>query len=229
MADAKKSEDAPKSRRRAPRGQRRHLIVEGAAKIFSEKGFSASTREIASALGVTQALLYRYFKSKDALIDAVFEARYLQRDSMPESATLVDQSRPILERVTAFYCDMLESRDAESLRLFLYAALSGYSAPQVFVPVIQDHSIKPLIAALRAESGLPALQDRPLSQAEYDLAMAQHGNVVYTALRHHVYKITEQLPIEDAVRQLSRVWLRGASAEIKAIHEDWASQSPARL
>src|SRR3972149_3681753 len=66
-------------RTRLARGARENRIVADAARYFAEHGFTASTRDIAGSMRVTQALLYRYFPSKQALIDRVFEYVFIDR------------------------------------------------------------------------------------------------------------------------------------------------------
>ena len=73
----------PKSRSSAPRQSevkvriREHkesLIIEAAAKLFSEKGFQRTTLDdICAALGVTKPFVYTYFKSKDSILERLFE------------------------------------------------------------------------------------------------------------------------------------------------------------
>ncbi|MET9534475.1 MULTISPECIES: TetR family transcriptional regulator [unclassified Streptomyces] len=58
-------------RRRDARGTRR-LLLDAAAKLFAERGYEAATvRDIAALAGVNQALLFRYFGSKQALLTEV--------------------------------------------------------------------------------------------------------------------------------------------------------------
>src|SRR5690348_6534440 len=53
-------------RRRAPD------IIEAAARVFAERGFhGASTQDIADVLGIRQASLYYYFRSKEAALEQV--------------------------------------------------------------------------------------------------------------------------------------------------------------
>ncbi|MFE2377594.1 TetR family transcriptional regulator [Streptomyces sp. NPDC059398] len=63
--------DGPAERRRDARGTRR-LLLDAAAKLFAERGYEAATvRDIAAHAGVNQALLFRYFGSKQALLTEV--------------------------------------------------------------------------------------------------------------------------------------------------------------
>ena len=58
-------------------------IVDAAASVFAEKGFhGASTKDIADRLGIRQAGIYYYFKSKDAALGEVCRlgvAGYVER------------------------------------------------------------------------------------------------------------------------------------------------------
>jgi AcrR family transcriptional regulator len=55
--------------------ERRAAIVEAATKVFAENGFhGTTTRELAKAAGVSEALLYKHFPSKDSLFSAMLAA-----------------------------------------------------------------------------------------------------------------------------------------------------------
>ena len=72
-----KAPSAPR-RRLAPE-DREHQIVQAAIAFFARHGFDASTRDLAKELGVTQPLLYRYFPTKEALVDRVYEEVFVRR------------------------------------------------------------------------------------------------------------------------------------------------------
>lgn len=55
-------------------GNRRHALLQAAAKLFRRKGFAATTtRDIAAAAGMQSGSPFYHFKSKDALLYAVME------------------------------------------------------------------------------------------------------------------------------------------------------------
>ena len=70
----------PRSKR-MPAADRREKIIEGAAFAFAEHGFAAATTKIiAQRAGVSEALLYRHFKSKTAIYRAVLRRLMKQQD-----------------------------------------------------------------------------------------------------------------------------------------------------
>jgi AcrR family transcriptional regulator len=55
--------------------ERRNAIVEAATKVFADNGFhGTTTRELAKAAGVSEALLYKHFPSKESLFSAMLAA-----------------------------------------------------------------------------------------------------------------------------------------------------------
>ena len=55
--------------------ERRTAIVEATTKVFAENGFhGTTTRELARAAGVSEALLYKHFPSKESLFTAILAA-----------------------------------------------------------------------------------------------------------------------------------------------------------
>ena len=61
------------------REERRSQILEGAAIFFAENGLTGQTRELSASLGITQPLLYRYFSSKEKLLDCIFKELFEKR------------------------------------------------------------------------------------------------------------------------------------------------------
>lgn len=58
--------------RRLTAEERKQSIAQAVMSLFAEKGFSgATTKELAKAAGVSEALLYRYFPSKEALYSEI--------------------------------------------------------------------------------------------------------------------------------------------------------------
>jgi AcrR family transcriptional regulator len=110
------------ARLRLPRGEREGAIVQAAAALFAEQGFAVSTRQISDLLGVTQALLYRYFPSKQALIERVLAECFGGDRWNPEwDALLADRKLPLVERLVRFYEAYRRRSSSVSLKLWVQA------------------------------------------------------------------------------------------------------------
>lgn len=202
--------------RRLSAEARRAEIVRAAARHFAAAGFGGTMRELAARCGVAPALLYRYFPSKEALIEAVFAD--LRARWGPAQAQVPAGAAPLAERLAAFYRAYLtRNADYNGVRLFLHAALSGLGLPMRYAPDLDAWVLRPVAAALRAEAGLGPPAD-PLPPAERDLLIGLHGAVVFIGIRRHVYGA----PI-DAARHLElvgtvlRAFVPGALAELRRI------------
>ena len=82
---------------------RRQQILDAAISYFAEAGFGVQTRELSRRLGVSQPLLYRYFPSKQDLINAVFEAVFMSQWRDDWIAELQDRKVPLRDRLLRFY------------------------------------------------------------------------------------------------------------------------------
>src|SRR5262245_494310 len=64
----------PRARKSA--GERRTQILREAARCFGTRGFrGTTTRDVAAAVGITEAALYRHFPGKEAIYAALLDAR----------------------------------------------------------------------------------------------------------------------------------------------------------
>ena len=205
---------------------RRGLIMKEAAVFFSEFGFAASTRDLADRLGVRQALLYKYFTSKEALIDEVFGEAFSEHWTRKWVHAISDNKLPLTERLAAFYSQFMEDGDRLRLRLFLRGALDGYPLPARMAPFITDSLVKPLVAALRKVESLPDLAAKPLMIGERELVMMLHGAMVFHQIRDEVYK-AQTVKDHAAVASLYiNLFLQSASATLRNLHSD---KAPAAL
>lgn len=84
----------------------KNKLIDAALRVFSRKGFSGSTtKDIAKEAGVTDGLIYHYFRSKEDLLWAVLD-RYTLLHGMKEELDRLDDSAP-LERQLQHYCRSL--------------------------------------------------------------------------------------------------------------------------
>jgi AcrR family transcriptional regulator len=114
---------------------RRAAIVREAIRLFSEYGFrGTTTRKLASALGVTEPVLYQHFPSKEDLYRAIIETKAAEVD--PQAGELRKLARGSDDR--AFLCALGElilrryEEDPELSRLLLFSALEGHELAELF-------------------------------------------------------------------------------------------------
>jgi AcrR family transcriptional regulator len=99
---------------------RRLQLIDTALDVFAAKGLEAATvKDLSDAAGVAQGLLYHYFPSKEALLEAVLERHYF----LPEIRRILsaDRHRPaaeVLLEVARGFARMLdENRSVMQLML----------------------------------------------------------------------------------------------------------------
>src|SRR5258707_15376496 len=77
---ASQESSAPKKgRRRLEPEDREREIIDGAIAFFAEVGFDGGLRDLAKRLGITHHNVFRYFPTKEALIERVSKEVYLSR------------------------------------------------------------------------------------------------------------------------------------------------------
>jgi len=90
---------------------RRQEILETAMKLFTEKGYEAtSMRDIAQACGVVAGLCYRYFDSKQKLFQEATEA-YVEECCGLMRRTLGDETLSLSQKLDRLYGTMGEEAD----------------------------------------------------------------------------------------------------------------------
>jgi AcrR family transcriptional regulator len=113
---------------------RRGQILRGAMELFAEKGFrGATTREIARHLGISEALMFKYFPSKEALYRAIIQKKTDGSEEMffPKEAIQAKDDRQVFRSV-ASYLISKNSEDPTFMRLIQYGALEGHELSRIF-------------------------------------------------------------------------------------------------
>jgi AcrR family transcriptional regulator len=124
---------APSPTRRLPADERRAQVLREASRLFGSHGFSGTTtRDIAAAVGITEAALYRYYPSKEAMYAAILDERAASSDLLEaiEPAARAGDDRAVFSGIALTLLRSVEA-DPSVLRLILYSALEGHelSAP----------------------------------------------------------------------------------------------------
>src|ERR1017187_8642299 len=118
---------------RPPPPDRRPPPIETALDFFSRKGFSGTTtKEIAAAAGVTEAIIFRHFPTKQDLYNALLGHHHESgqlAECIAQWKSCMDRNddegliRAIIERVLEGY-----RKDLRVHRVLMFAALEGHEA-----------------------------------------------------------------------------------------------------
>ncbi|SFT85875.1 TetR/AcrR family transcriptional regulator [Sedimentitalea nanhaiensis] len=213
MTSDPKTEGARPRRKNMRAEEREKLIVEEAVRFFAEMGFEGQTRELAKRMGVSHAVIYRHFDSKDALIERVYDHVYLKRWNPEWEQLILDRDRPLSERMTQFYVAYAERVfEYDWVRIFVSSGLKSYGLTERYLDVIRSKIIEPAALELRASRGTPETPDISGGPApeEIELFWGLHGAVFYIAIRKFVYNIPLEIDVEATVRATVANFFEGA-------------------
>lgn len=189
---------------------RERQIIEGAIAYFAEVGFSGQTRELSKRLGITQPLLYRYFSSKQALVEKVYQTVFEGRWNPAWISLLEDRSTPLRERLIEFYRQYsLATYQPDWIRIYMYAGLSNPTLNQRYIKLVRRDLLPALCRELRFYCGIED-PGREVSDSEVEYVWSLHGGIFYYAVRHHVYKIRSTVSLEEKTAYAVDNFLCGA-------------------
>lgn len=113
--------------------ERKASILAVAKVLFADKGFhGVSVDEIAKRLGVSPAVLYQHFSSKEELYEAALNSISVKRENYV-TAILEEPSdfASVLKRMAQIFSQSV-ARDPDYLRMELMSALEGTAAASQF-------------------------------------------------------------------------------------------------
>jgi AcrR family transcriptional regulator len=116
---------------------RRQQIIAAAMELFAKKGFrGTTTRDLATQAEVNEAIIFRYFKTKEELYTAIIEHKVGDdRDSRLEEferLAKTSDDEKFLQAVGRAFLEKHES-DTTFMRLLLFSALEGHQLSDIFV------------------------------------------------------------------------------------------------
>jgi AcrR family transcriptional regulator len=197
-------------RKRLSADERERMIARGAVAFFCEVGFGGNTRELAKRLGITQPLLYRYFPSKEALIERVYQEVYLNRWDPRWEEMLDDHSRPARERIVAFYREYAKAvLSYEWIRIFMFSGLRGMNLNSRYLTLVRDRVYTRVIREVRREYGLPPPDEVPIDEIEFELVWALHASIFYIGIRKWIYGLEIPERIDAVIESLATAFLDG--------------------
>jgi len=119
--------------KRLPGPERRESILLAAQKLFAEKGLhGVSIDEIARAVDVSPAILYRHFRSKQVLYDAVLQSMSGKRESYVDTVINSGTSfEDVLTGMTQVYIKSVDD-NPDLLRIEMQSLLDSSNATTDF-------------------------------------------------------------------------------------------------
>lgn len=116
---------------------RRLQILRVAVSLFSRRGFGGTTtRQIAQAAGVSEAMVFRHFATKQELYSAILDHKACSGDLMDPELMVAEarkqkDDRAVFEQLALGALDHHEF-DPEFQRLLLHSALEGHELAEMF-------------------------------------------------------------------------------------------------
>jgi TetR/AcrR family transcriptional regulator len=194
--------------------KRREQLIQVAVDLFSRKGFNGTTtREIAAAAGVTEAIIFRHFETKERLYTAIIDRRV----SSPDAAEWCTSLRAAMDRdddeavVRQLIGAIISAHKADPKfeRLMLYAALEGNE-----IALLHLRQVTASIVDLYRKYFLRHQKQGYLRPCVPDFALtAIVGMAQNYALCKYVHELKEQdLSDEQAVESFTRIAMDGLRA-----------------
>ena len=213
---------------RLPASDRKKQLLEIAMKLFSERGFDGtSTREIAQAAGVNEALIFRHFRTKEDLFWAVLSDRVERRGRNRRMRELVRSPgdfHEVLVEIAETLLDRTED-DAVVTRLLFYSALRNRELSHRFFQTYGQEKFEMLARLIRA--GIGAGHFRKVNPVI--AARAFLGTIVYGYLVQAVFGVdhAQELSKRELAVELVGIFLQGISAN-GIINKNGAGRKTAR-
>lgn len=197
--------------------ERRGQILQAALELFSKHGFAGTTtKEIARISGVSEALVFRHFATKDELYNAILEGKACQMRAFrplngdnDELSTAMEQK----DDSTVFYRLALDALNAQQsdprfMRLLIFSALEEHDLSERFFKesVSRIYDFIGDYIKLRQKDGDFRKIDAVV------VVRAFHGMVVHHSLNNVLWNKSRTLvdiTNEKAAREFSDILLHG--------------------
>jgi AcrR family transcriptional regulator len=213
MADAEVRGAIENRRVRMAPGDRERMILEEAVRFFALHGFGAQIRDLAAEAGISQGLVYRYFRSKRELLERVYEHNFIKRwdDSWEEA--LKDRREPLDARLIRFYSNYLTAiDDPDWIRLVMYSGLERNDLTRRYIRTQVERLLQTIALECRTASGSTA--SGAVSEMETEAVWHLHSTFIYYLVRKHIFAIETTGDRDALVRIAVRSFLEGVGAAL---------------
>jgi AcrR family transcriptional regulator len=199
--------------KRLPHAERKAQILKTATEFFANNGLTAQTRRLADECGISQRLLYRFFPTKEDLLDEVYRQEILGVFKVTWFAELQDRSRPVEQRIGMFYEDYMKvTLTRKWLRLFMYASLSEANMAPDYISAIVTQLMEIIVREVAEEKGVTLPDDRA---ALHEMGWTLHGAISHYAIRRHLYQASNILPEHKVIAMHVRTFIVGFESMVQ--------------
>lgn len=190
---------------------RQQQMVERAITLFAQKGFALTTRELAQGLQVTQPLLYRYFPSKQLLIEQVYQQVFMNRWDPDLEPRLKDRTIPLRERLIDYFIGYTRTiLNNEWVRIFLYAGLQDPALNQRYLKRLHENIFLVINEELRHQRQLAVPPTEHELALEIEVLWGFHSSFFYLGVRKWVYQMAVPENLTELITHRVNTFLDGA-------------------
>jgi AcrR family transcriptional regulator len=201
---------ATASRPRVASADRRQQILAVASDLFARHGYrGTTTREIAQAARMNEALLFRHFASKEDLYWAVIEGHCQRGRKHDDLENKLKAGLSDLELFTGIAEDILRrnQKDPRLTRLLLYSGLEEHRLSQRFFRTYVARYYETMAAHIRLRIEQGRFRDLdPLLAARGFIGMVFHYYLVQEIFGAKRY---QKFRAEEVASTLAQIWLQG--------------------
>ena len=126
-------------KKRLSQEDRRHQIIHVAMALFASKGFKGTTtRAIAKTAGVSEAIIFRHFATKEDLYDAIINFTVEQRHTLWEQdEASLNPTQDLKTHLSTFAEAYIQRNrnDPTFIRLMMYSALEDHKFREKFFEI----------------------------------------------------------------------------------------------
>jgi len=200
---------------------RREQILQAAVDLFSQHGFKGTTtKEIARVSGVSEAMVFRHFESKDVLYKAILENKGCQEgvhrfpwDEDPDLQKAIEDK----DDFGVFYHIALDAlnkheTDVGFMRLLLYAALEEHELAEMFFNDFISNVYKFIggyVESRQADGALREIEPRVAVRSFLGMFIHHSLNNILWDKKRMIIDISN----EDAARNFAQILLNGIRNE----------------
>jgi len=201
--------------------ERRSQILAVAVSLFSERGFrGTTTKEIAHAAGVSEAMVFRHFATKEELYAAILDHKACAHDSFDPAELSADaikrkDDRAVFESLALAALDH-HQKDPEFQRLLLHSALEKHQLAQMFF----NEFVRPVYEFL---SSYISERQRDGAFVEVDPAIVVRcliGMVMHHSLTNNLWDPDRRLlniSNEAAAKHFTEILLHGITVKTQEV------------